>query len=385
MITRRSLLGGLAAAAVCVPLVATATNAQPRRKPRPGRPRAPFALTVKNSSGVAGDAWMYVVGTNLGSGAQCHLTADGQLVPVAESDNGQDGYTDYSIQLGGDGTTVQLPEGISGRIFVAIGEKLKFKVNPGNALAYPAGWVESDPNYPILHDCAEFTNDAAGMHCNVTMVDMLSIPMQIDLTGAQQQTTGRLVDGGRAAIFSALSGQAGFGDLVMDDLRVIAPGHGLDAGRFATDYFAGHIDEVWEHYRSNTVTIKAGDKTFTGQVQGEAFVFDNGAKAVNKPTTRDALFCDGALQAPNDGINGPIAAALGAGFNRTVLTTSGEQPVADAAAYYQGDVTNHYSRIMHEHTVDGKAYGFAFDDVCEHASYIEDPAPTAMTLTMTPF
>jgi glycosyl hydrolase family 64 (putative beta-1,3-glucanase) len=384
MITRRSFLGGLAAASVAAPLAATAT-AQPRRLPRPGRPRAAFPLTVVNSSGVAGDAWMYVVGTNLGTGEQCRLSADGQLVPVSESDNGQDGYTDYSIQLGGDGTTVQLPEGMSGRIFVSIGEKLKFKVNPGNQLAYPAGWVEADPNYPILHDCAEFTNDAAGMHCNVTMVDMLAIPMQIDLTGAQQQTTGRLVDGGRAAIFSAVGGQAGFGDLVMEDLRVIAPGHGLDAGRFAADYFAGQIDEVWEHYRGTTMTIKAGDKTFTGQVQGDQFVFDNGANAVNKPTTRDALFCDGALHAPNDGINGPIAAALGAGFNRSVLTAAAEQPVADAATYYQGDVTNHYSRIMHENTVDGKAYGFAFDDVCEHASYIEDPAPTAMTLTMTPF
>jgi hypothetical protein len=40
---------------------------------------------------------------------------------------------------------------------------------------------------------------------------------------------------------------------------------------------------------------------------------------------------------------------------------------------------------MHENTVDGNAYGFAFDDVCEHASYIEDGAPTSMTVTITPF
>ena len=40
---------------------------------------------------------------------------------------------------------------------------------------------------------------------------------------------------------------------------------------------------------------------------------------------------------------------------------------------------------MHENTVDGKAYGFAFDDVCEHAPYIEDRTPTSMTVTLTRF
>jgi len=114
-------------------------------------------------------------------------------------------------------------------------------------------------------------------------------------------------------------------------------------------------------------------------------VFDGGVKAFAKPSTRDVLFCDGALAAPNDGVTGPVAATLGAGFNRSVLTATGDQPVRDAGSYYQGSATNHYSRIMHENTVDGKAYGFAFDDVCEHASYIEDASPTSMTLTLTPF
>lgn len=375
MISRRSFLGGLAAATVGAPLLARAVGAAQL---------APLSLTIANESGRSGALYVYVVGTDLASGQQCRLSADGALVPVSEADNGPDGYTDYAIQVDGS-RTLSLPQGMSGRIYAAIGEKLKFKCNPGNALAYPAGWVEADPNYPVLHDCAEFTYDGAGMHCNITMVDMLSVPMEISLSGAQQQKTGRLKDGGRAAVFSALRGTAGFENLVMDDLRVIAPGHGLDAGRFAGDYFAGLIDEVWNHYSSNTMTVTAGANTFTGSVQGGQFVFDGGVKAFTKPSTRDVLFCDGALAAPNDGVTGPVAATLGAGFNRSVLTATGDQPVRDAGSYYQGSVTNHYSRIMHENTVDGKAYGFAFDDVCEHASYIEDPNPTSMTLTLTPF
>ncbi|MGB3439664.1 MAG: beta-1,3-glucanase family protein [Actinophytocola sp.] len=374
MISRRSFLGGLAAATVGAPLVARLASAAPL---------APLSLTIANESG-RGPLWTYVVGTNLSSGQQCRLSSDGALVPVSEADNGPDGYTDYSIEVSGS-RTLSLPQGMSGRIYVALGDKLKFRCNPGNALAYPAGWVTADPNYPVLHDCAEFTYDGAGMHCNITMVDMLSVPMEISLSGAAQQRTGRLKDGGRAAVFNALASTPGFGNLVMDDLRVIAPGHGLDAGRFASDYFAGLIDEVWNHYGSNTMTVTAGARTFSGSVQGGQFVFDGGVRAFAKPSTRDVLFCDGALAAPNDGVTGPVAATLGAGFNRGVLTSTGAQPVADAGTYYRPSVTNHYSRIMHENTVDGKAYGFAFDDVCEHASYIEDPAPTSMTVTITPF
>ncbi len=377
MISRRSFLGGLAAASVGAPFLANAVGSA-------AGARAAMSLTLANESG-RGPVWTYLVGTNLATGQQCHVSADGQLVPVSEADNGPDGYTDYAIPVEGGGTTLSLPQGMSGRIYLAVGEKLKFRVNPGNALAYPAGWVTSDPNYPVLHDCAEFTYDGAGMHCNTTMVDMLSVPLAISLTGASQQSAGRLRDGGRAAVFSALAGQSGFSGLVMDDLRVIAPGHGLNAGRFAADYFAGWIDEVWNHYRSNTMTVTAGASTFTGSVQGEQFAFSGGVRAFSKPTTRDVLFCDGALSAPNDGVTGPVAATLGAGFNRGVLTDTGAQPVADAGSYYRRAVTNHYSRIMHENTVDGKAYGFAFDDVCEHAPYIEDPAPTSMTVTITPF
>jgi hypothetical protein len=382
MIRRRTFLGGLAAAAAGVPLAATGLDAMAAGA---AGARAAMSLTLANESG-RGPVWTYVVGTNLATGQQCRLSADGQLLAVSEADNGPDGFTDYAIPVEGGGTTLSLPQGMSGRIYLAIGDKLKFHCNPGNALAYPAGWVSSDPNFPVLHDCAEFTYDGAGMHCNTTMVDMLSVPLAITLNGSRQQSTGRLRDGGRAAVFSALSGQAGFGGLVLGgDLRVISPGHGLDAGLFAGDYLGGYIDEVWSHYTSNTMTVTAGANTFSGQVSGGKFVFSGGVRPFDKPSTRDVLYCDGALAAPNDGVTGPVAAALGAGFNRGVLTDTGAQPVADAGTYYHRGDTNHYSRVMHENTVDGDAYGFAFDDVCEHASYIEDGAPTSMTVTITPF
>jgi hypothetical protein len=40
---------------------------------------------------------------------------------------------------------------------------------------------------------------------------------------------------------------------------------------------------------------------------------------------------------------------------------------------------------MHAATADGKAYGFALDDVADFASYVQDTAPTGIRLTLTSF
>jgi hypothetical protein len=40
---------------------------------------------------------------------------------------------------------------------------------------------------------------------------------------------------------------------------------------------------------------------------------------------------------------------------------------------------------MHAASVDGKAYGFAFDDILDFAAFILDNKPTSLTVTLTPF
>jgi hypothetical protein len=279
---------------------------------------------------------------------------------------------------------------MSGRIYTALGSKLKFKaVRDGNgnpALAYPAGWVSSDPNDAVLHDCAEFTYNPDGMFCNTTMVDMFSVPLSIHLTGDADQTTGTLRTGGRAQIFDALRGAGPFGPLVVGDRRVIAPGHGLDAGLFPADFFDGYIDRVWSTYASRDLRVTTNAGTFTGRVSGDRLSFRGPADiSFARPSTRDVLFCHGALAAPNDGITGPVAAILGAAFNRTTLAAHADQPAGDPAGFYRDDPVHRYAKAMHEATVDGKAYGFAFDDVGGRASYIQDGAPTSVTLTLTRF
>ncbi|MFC9850316.1 beta-1,3-glucanase family protein [Streptomyces prasinus] len=391
---RRKVLFALGGAAVAVPAAAAlAPHALAETSPgtRPAAAAAaPLPLTIVNNSGSFGNAnvHLYVVGNQ--DGRQVRLTPDGTLAPVSLSDNGADGFTDYAISLAGGGETrLSLPY-MSGRIYVALGRKLKFKaVADGNgaaALQYPAGWVTSDPNYGVLHDCAEFTHNSAGMFCNTTMVDMFSVPMNIRLTGSKDQSTGVFRDGGRGAVFDALRRVEAFSRLVVDDTRIIAPGHGLDAGLFDKDHLAPYIDEVWSTYTGRDLRITTNAGTFTGRVRGGRFTFDGPAQvSFGKPSTRDVLFCDGALAAPNDGTTGPVAAVLGAGFNRSTLLSHPDQPVTDASAFYRTELTNHYSRAVHTATEDGKAYGFAFDDVADFASYIQDTAPTGVRLTLSPF
>ncbi|MGP4003386.1 glycoside hydrolase family 64 protein [Streptomyces sp. 8N706] len=397
---RRGVLGLAAGAAVSLgtglafgPARATEGSAPTAKSSARGSARAAdgLPLTVVNETGRYGNSsiWVYVVGTE--GGRQVRVTPDGRLAPVALSDNGPDGWTDYAIPLSVSGpTTITLPR-MSGRVYVTLGERLKLKaVADGNgnaALQYPAGWVSSDPNYRVLHDCAEFTFNSSGMFCNTTMVDMFSVPLEIRLTGAKDQRTGTLRDGARAEVFSALAAVDAYAPLVLGgDLRVIAPGHGLDAGLFPEDYLARAIDEVWSHYASTDLRITTDAGTFTGRTSGGRLSFTGpAAVSFSKPTTRDVLFCDGTLAAPNDGVTGPVAAVLGAAFNRSTLRDHPAQPTTDPAAFYRPSVTNHYAKAMHAATRDGKAYGFAFDDVAGFASYIEDSAPRAMTLTLTGF
>lgn len=384
MISRRRFLGGAALTAAAAGGGLTLAG---RAMGESGRAAA-LPLHIVNNSGQFDNASIHVYVLGEVGRRRVRLTPEGEAKPVELGDNGPDGYTDYAIPLSAGTTTLPLPYMDGGRIYTAFGDKLKFKaVEDGNgnaALAYPAGWVESDPNFAVLHDCAEFTYKDTGMYCNTTAVDMFSVPLSIRLNGRQQQTTGRLKPGGRSQAFGTLA-RGPFAGLVVDDRRIIAPSHGIDSGLFPADYLDAYIDEAWGVYESKDLTVTTNQGTFTGRVSGGTLRFTGpGEVSIEKPSTRDVLFCDGALAAPNDHLGGPVAAVVGAALNRTTLAALDSQPTDDPGGFYQGDTVHEYVRTMHEVAEDGKAYGFAFDDVAGFASYIQDGAPTEITLSLDP-
>lgn len=388
MLNRRSFLGRSAAVLAGAGVLGTTLGLGDRAFAA----GAALPMTIVNHTYRYTNAqiFYYIVGTDLATGQQAYVTADGTMTPVSLSINGSDGYADLSIPLVADGDTpVNLPDGMSGRIYFSIVDKLRFRaVTDGNgnaALQYPAGWVTSDPNYLVLHDFFEFTHNN-GMYCNSTMVDQFAIPLAVNLVGSQNQTVGRLISGGRDNIFNAIAGNSDFAGLVVqNNLRVIAPGHGIDSGVFSSTYFDTYINSVWNQYASSTLTVNTGSATYTGQVSNGQFVFSGGVAPFNKPSTLDVFYCNGALAAPNDGVTGPVAAILGAGFNRSNLLTDASQPDSDASTFYQSTPTNYYAKAMHDNMADGRAYGFPFDDVAGFASYVSDGSPTSCTLELTPF
>ena len=63
---------------------------------------------------------------------------------------------------------------------------------------------------------------------------------------------------------------------------------------------------------------------------------------------------------------GAITARLAAALNRSTLLSNPNQPDGEVVSSYYRDpmgITNHYSRAVHEASLDGRGYAFPYDDV----------------------
>jgi len=282
---------------------------------------------------------------------------------------------------------------------MSFGEKLKFFLTP-DGLVQPAPWVSSDENHDILFDWSEFTYNDAGLWLNSSQVDMFAVPHAVSVTGADGATkqTGELKPGGRDAVIDGLRGQAGWSDSVVTRqdgtvLRALAPGKAADAGLFDPNYLDPYITEAWNTYTSKTLTVAPfadrPEVKFSGRTSGDTMTFtDTTGQQVasfSKPSTADVWGCNGKLHAPNDQVVGPIARTLCAALHRSTLHSIDTQPGGTPSDFYQGALTNHYSRLVHHNMVDGKAYGFPFDDVMAQESLVHDGNPQSAGITLTPF
>lgn len=390
----RVLLSLLAALAACLSLAGAVAPAS-----AVGPDRLPF--TVTNQSQRGEDVFLYVVGVDLASGRLGYVDQAGAFSPWPAGSNPPGPAPDVSIRMGGTGasTTLHLPRGFSGRLYMSFGERLPFRLTP-DGLVQPAPWAPGDPSENILFDWSEFTYNDAGLWLNSSQVDMFAVPHAVSVTGSDgaTQTTGRLVDDGRNQVIAGIRNQSGWGGLVRTRadgtvLRVLAPGKAADAGYFDRGYLDPAIADAWSAYTSKTLTVAPfGDRPdvrYYGRTSGTTMTFTNGAgqqvASFQRPTTGDVWGCDGALGAPNDQVVGPIARTLCAALHRSTLGRLDTQPSGTAADFYQGTITNHYSRLVHQNMVDGRAYGFAFDDVQAQESLVHSGDPRSAGVTLTPF
>ncbi|KAJ5675470.1 Glucan endo-1-3-beta-glucosidase [Penicillium macrosclerotiorum] len=364
-----------------------------------------FAL--KNQTG-SNTVYAYITGQAIdNNNALVLLQADGTTAyyPTSPSSTGTALAVDCAIPLGASGSTktVTIPHIAGGRIWFCRDSKLTFYLNPGPALVEPSSSNTSDVNYNLYWDFCEFTWNSSQLYVNITFVDFVSLPIALALTNTSGTTTTvqGLPSNGLDTICTALKTQnnsdsAGWDKLIITkngaNLRAVSPNNGinLNSSLFST-YYDAYVDSVWSKYASATLTVNtqgdAGDVTAT--VSNGTLNFSTGNISYSQPSTADIFSnSSGAFASTGNSTKDAITARLAAAFNRSTMLTVTNQPNGGTVSnYYQNAVTNHYSRICHATTLDGRGYAFPYDDVAptngtDQSGSVYDSNPKLLTVTV---
>ncbi|MEU6511544.1 glycoside hydrolase family 64 protein [Streptomyces sp. NPDC046942] len=357
-------------------------------------------LEITNNSGRSEPVYVYDLGTQLSSGRQGWADATGAFHAWPAGGTPPAPAPDASIAgpAPGQSTTIRIPK-FSGRIYFSYGQKLDFRLTTGG-LVQPAVQNPSDPNRNILFNWSEYTLNDSGLWLNSTQVDMFSAPYAVGVRRADGSvsTTGHLRSGGYTGFFNALRAQpGGWAGLIQTRsdgtvLRALSPLYGVETGALPANVMDDYVGRVWQRYTNSTLTVtpfadQPGTRYF-GRVSGGVMNFTDASGSVvtsfQKPDADSVFGCHKLLDAPNDTVRGPISRTLCAGFNRSTLLSSSNQPDTTPSDFYQDAVTNQYARAVHAAMADGKAYAFAFDDVGDQESLVNDGNPQQAYLTLDP-
>jgi hypothetical protein len=357
---------------------------------------------VNNTNGTFADNQVYwsIIGYNPDTKVLSHVDASGRLVPSALADNnagnrlaknGQT-YSNYFNKLS-DAGWVSIPKIDSGRMFISLGSPMFIKINTAGdgrlGFAGPDLNNPTDPNQDVNFEWIEFTVDNSGYHGNTTRVDQFGFPLKTRLLGKDgyDRTLGE--NASRAQIFADFEAlpQAEFRALVQRPYRIVAPAKGqFGAGRAQGNYFASYVDQVWSRYAGTDLVFSAEAGTFRGRVIGNDFVFSKDGGPQNlyihgKPTTQGILEASGNL-ASGSSQELVVQAQIAAAFNRHLLISVDPSQWSNSAAYYPAGPANYYAKFWHDHSIDGLAYGFAYDDVRSKSTLLEHPSPRGMIVTI---
>ena len=203
-------------------------------------------------------------------------------------------------------------------------------------------------------DFIEYAQGQGGWNGNTTQVDAFVIPLTISLFKADGSARTMGITESRKAIFDAFKAEAPkeFLSCIDGDKQILSP-HKADfqPGAANGNYFDKYVDEIWDMY----ATEKTTPGGWTGKVVDGALTFTKTGQKDQvlhkKPSTSDILLGEGELAH----LPGFCSA-----FNRHVAADPGDW--SNPAKFYKTLPYNYYSKFWHEQTVDGKAYGFCYDD-----------------------
>jgi hypothetical protein len=205
--------------------------------------------------------------------------------------------------------------------------------------------------------------------------------MTMNVIGAASKTVG--ITEARSALFAAFSNAvpAEFKGLVdPNGYRISAP---KNSPSFDKNYYTAYIDQMWTFYESHDLSINTIFGTYVGRASGSVITFKNNANGsmykVAKPTSADVIASAGSI-VTGDEIAKAIKARISAMIQRHVATAPTQ---SDPSQYYLSAPANYYSLFWHQHSLNGLAYGFDYDDIFDQSSSIVDANPSVMKVNVT--
>ncbi len=263
--------------------------------------------------------------------------------------NGQydDAHVFWSVTIGGVTTTrsiaeqpfFDMPAHSAGRIYVYLGK---------------VGKTPTD-----YYDFLEYTISSNRFNGNTTRVDAFGVKLALRLRcddgfEATVGETPAVFAESRATTFQRFldAVPAEFDALaqLQAPYRILNPGWGgFSAGGIHQDYYKAYIDEIWA---TNNLTIpKAGPNA-----QGLG-AYPNLSAAIYRHTAAPGTFApDGKL----------------------LKLDMWDDP----STFYLQDPADHYAKFWHDNSIDGKAYGFPYDDVGGYSTFIAHDDPTYMLVAI---
>lgn len=370
---------------------------------------------VNQTGGRWADDQVYwaIIGRDWATGRFVRVDAAGNLIPMSVADNGalsKNGvtYSNYFHRLS-NARSVTIPALDSARIMLSVGSPMYIRVvvdGNGN-VGYAGANIENptDPNIDVYFDFGEMAilpqgHPNQGIFINTTRVDHFGFPLKLRVQGLGgfDQTVGEALAETRDQLFSRFQAEvpAQFRSLAQAPhapYRIIAPAHAtFKPGQVNANYLQPYIDAMWARYRNEDLVFTLQNLgTFRGRVNGDRFIFTGGSPAgtfyINgKPDTAMVLLGAGLLadasgNPTNIGTQLQIQAQVCAALNRHVLQTPANWYVQNAH-HPAGQLSNWYSKFWHDHSINRKAYGFAYDDVGDFSPSIHTSAPTVVTYTI---
>lgn len=378
--------------------------------------------------------WAVIAKNNIGEFS--YLTPAGTLIPIQVQDNsvpvpggnncaGENLFANYFSSLA-DVSEINFSEELtleSGQIWIGLGDWLPFCVNLDadrrTGFAPPSVTNPDLQGYKTPFQILEFTyNLPEGLlFINTSQVDALGFPVTLTVKAgnAKMDTVGFIANRGKIVNDFRESADAHFGNLIVEGdagevLRVLAPEHAAEGNgyippaglnipassvEYFTSFYDAYIDRCYRQYASEPLTIYVDGIAYTGQVAGNVFqwyagevISGDSVLELRKPETWEVLACAGVLDTGNE-VQKNIQKFVAAALFRTVfhlkpinLKNSWSDPDI-IAQYYTHEPVNLYGKILHDNSISGLCYAFAYDDVNEQSPSIIAEGPKEISMIIT--